>query len=261
MKLVHIGVSDVERSMRDYYEELYVSNPDSGHAFFKNNILRKSPFSNCENDYALLGNNYWSKVLYLVLESEYKPNEVYLHEQIEKLNLLTNTLKKKNNIFHNFSTSNNNLSFNPDSLNIFFEDHIRYVREQFHKIKKKINNLDLSIDLDDDTLFSFYIFNACTLFFKLHHIPLQFMFIYRKDIDFQIKYNNGYYKVIFKIFKNNNEDSSLDLYFYTQGLSEDSYYSTMNKNIQYLDLAVDETQLNNSLNSMMIDGCQVLLGV
>jgi len=254
MELVQIGLSEVERSMRDYYEELYISNPDSEHSFFKNSVLRKSPFSNCENDYALLGHNYWTKVLYLVLKGKYKPNEAYFHEQIEKLNLLTYTLKKKNNIFHNFSASNNNLCFNNDSINIFFEDHIRYMRQQFHKIKKKIDKLDLSIGLDDNRLFSFYIYNALTLFFKLLHIPLHLMFIYSKDIDLQITYNNKYFNVILKILKNNNEDPFLDLNFYTQGISKNSYYSSMNKKIKYLDLAVDETQINNNLISIMDDG-------
>jgi len=53
LELVRIGSSDVERSMRDYYEELYIGETDENHNFFKNNVLRQSPFINCKNDYAL----------------------------------------------------------------------------------------------------------------------------------------------------------------------------------------------------------------
>lgn len=39
---VTIGSMDVERSMRDYYEKLYIQKTDSGHEYFKSNILAKS---------------------------------------------------------------------------------------------------------------------------------------------------------------------------------------------------------------------------
>lgn len=71
---VNIGSMDVERIMRDNYENLYIQTPDSGHNYFKFIIPAKSPLSGFYKDYSLSGNSNWYKILYSVLLSLYGPS-------------------------------------------------------------------------------------------------------------------------------------------------------------------------------------------
>ncbi|KAL4089966.1 hypothetical protein QTP88_024893 [Uroleucon formosanum] len=70
----YLGSMDVERIIRDNYENLYIQTPDSGHNYFKFIIPAKSPLSGFYKDYSLSGNSNWYKILYSVLLSLYGPS-------------------------------------------------------------------------------------------------------------------------------------------------------------------------------------------
>lgn len=145
-KVATIGSMDVERDMRDYYEKLYIVEPDSNHQYFKTNILAKSPLSGLKNDYALSGNNYWYKILYLVLQRLYQPSVTYLYSYVLKLNLDSKTLIKKipTSIF---SSTNNLTCYNTsNSITSFFIEHAHTLRNRYEDRKRQIDIYNLDID-------------------------------------------------------------------------------------------------------------------
>lgn len=72
------GSSEVERQMRTYYEQLYIQNTDTGHDYFKNNILRRDAIP--KDDVALSNNNYWKIIFFLVLVNLYKHQPQFFNE-------------------------------------------------------------------------------------------------------------------------------------------------------------------------------------
>lgn len=60
--MYNIGIGAVERGMRSYYENLYITHPDMNHMIFVNNVLPRS--YTYDDDPALKNNNYWKVILY-----------------------------------------------------------------------------------------------------------------------------------------------------------------------------------------------------
>lgn len=89
--IIYYSAFDVELDLRNYYEQIYICNPDSGHLFWKQNLANNSIL---ENDVALSKIFYWKKISFLVALNTI--NHVETVDIIKKFDLLVSNRHQQN---------------------------------------------------------------------------------------------------------------------------------------------------------------------
>lgn len=189
----HFDSPRLERDMRTYFEDLYINNHDDGHDYFKNTVLADSSLvTDSQNDVALSRNNYWLRILYMVIIRKFKTID-NLNNDFNYLNLSIKT----NNISYNnrydingikidytrrfyvrktvFSISNIQTKIESNIILDFFTDYLKFhVIPKFNDYTKKLDNYDLYVS-SKNKLYWIYIINSLSLIFKLTNMSLRYL--------------------------------------------------------------------------------------
>lgn len=239
------GSPIVEYEMRTYFEQLYITNTDDNHEYFKNSLLNNAKFITAyKNDFALSGNNFWLIILYMVIRQ--RCDAIITNDKsnrhLEYLNLTTAT--KNNNLSHlpsrgnNNIISSNNIRASQNTLLTFFENYIKInIHDKFIENKKNLDKYDLGIPLYAESLYKYYVINSFSIIFKLYKIPLKYLFI--NNANFALKfhcYSRLSYNLQVTFFKDGAYDFNNELNIPRVGTQQNR---DLIKRVNYLDLAVD----------------------
>lgn len=147
-KMCDIGVGNVERELRNYYENLYIKYKDESHSYFDNNILPQS--FTYDNDVALKGKKFRKVILYMSIVSLYKKHFPYIaHNNFNGIVDVENTSQIRVRDTWNMPTR--------DDLDVYNNSDINYYSfVDFFKLYLHLNTFTNTDSIDryniDDTI-------------------------------------------------------------------------------------------------------------
>lgn len=181
--MYNLGVGTVERGMRTYYEQMYVSNPDTGHRYFTDVILPRS--YTYDHDPALRNNSYWKVILYVSIVDAYSHQFPIIARN--GLNGILDTEKyTAKTVVHDPPQPLQRSQINFDTLLLnFFNEYVQH-RVFDETIVNKYN-----IDVYSN-VYKLILINSCMLMLKLYKLPLEYLF--DRDVIYVMDAND-YYKL------------------------------------------------------------------
>jgi len=209
-KMCDIGVGNVERELRNYYENLYIKYKDESHSFFVNNILPQS--FTYDNDVALKGNRFWKVILYMSIVSLYE-KEFPCTTQIS--------------VRDTWSTRDDLDVYNNSDINYY------YSFVDFFKLYLNLNTYTNTNFIDiyniDDTnidLNALFLIDSCKMLLAAFNWSITFLF----DNSIFVNYDNHYY--ILNCFINTEFEKRIYVNI------ENNYDNIRHTTYEYLDLMV-----------------------
>ena len=245
-----LGVGEVERTMRDYYETLYIrpGEQDLGHRHFKERVLPKNPIP--DNDVALRGNNYWKTILFLVLVNYYF-EPCCSRQKTQSCGCLYNTGSNRRTLS---TTDLSNDGDYGETIADLLKLRVQYLARNASQYQRHFDRYNCELfQCDNGTHYLFLNrvwLTVSSIVFKIYKIPLYYLY-YEHDSIFEcIRHVDRHYNIDVRIQKD--DRLVIDLSFTIPELVDKRVDTYWYKKMKHLDLAVSRQAFDKTITDSFL---------